>query len=228
MATPDGLGGQLPSILLYFARFPQPYPSKMRTPILPAFYILLLLFGSSTSATADFAVGKQAYGDGDYSTALRELKPLAESGHAVAQRFLGLMYQYGHGVSQNYGRAFKWYQLSAAQGDAIAQYNIAVMYDDGKGVPRDDAEAVKWYRLAAERGDKYAPANLAIMYTKGEGVNRDYVMAYMWWSIAALHRFFLADMDKENLAQNMTREQISAAEELLLKWLNKHGDVFDN
>ena len=34
---------------------------------------------------------------GDYSTALKEWKPLAEQGYAQAQSNLGVMYEYGKG-----------------------------------------------------------------------------------------------------------------------------------
>ncbi len=56
-----------------------------------------------------------------------------DKGNAVAQYFLGNMYDHGQGVPQNYTEALKWYRLSAEQGDADAQNNLGVMYADGKG-----------------------------------------------------------------------------------------------
>ena len=80
---------------------------------------LAVLLGSARmSASADFQKGAAAAQRGDYSTALREWKPLAEQGNADAQNNLGLMYREGQGVPQDYKTAVKWYQRAAEQGDA--------------------------------------------------------------------------------------------------------------
>ena len=112
----------------------------------------LMTFSSSVVAQ-DFQKGLAAAQAGDFATALKEWKPLAEAGDAVAQFNLGVMYDIGDGVPQDYAEAVKWYRLAAEQGYVAAQYNLGTMYDNGKGVPQDYAEAVKWYRLAAEQGD---------------------------------------------------------------------------
>jgi len=62
--------------------------------------LLILLFG--TSACADLQKANDAIESGDYTTALKELKPLAEQGQADAQYNLGVMYYNGWGVIQNY------------------------------------------------------------------------------------------------------------------------------
>jgi TPR repeat protein len=50
------------------------------------------------SASADFLKGLTAYRSGDYATALRKWKPLAERGNANAQSNIGAMYYDGKGV----------------------------------------------------------------------------------------------------------------------------------
>ena len=92
-----------------------------------------------------------AYQRGDYATALREWRPLAEQGYADAQFNLGVMYDEGRGVPQDDAEAVKWYRKAAEQGDAGAQYNLGVMYGNGLGVPQDYAQAHMWYNLAASR-----------------------------------------------------------------------------
>ena len=67
--------------------------------------------------------------------------PLAEAGYDVAQFNLGVMYDNGQGVLQDYKEAVKWYRLAAEQGYADAQYNLGVMYDNGEGVPQDYARS---------------------------------------------------------------------------------------
>ena len=58
--------------------------------------------------------------DGDYETALREFRPLAEQGHAEAQLNLGIMYSLGLGVPKDHVQAYVWYTLAASQGDDLA------------------------------------------------------------------------------------------------------------
>ena len=51
--------------------------------------------------------GYTAYNAGDYATALREWRPLAEQGNADAQYNLGMMYDEGEGVPQDDAEAVK-------------------------------------------------------------------------------------------------------------------------
>jgi len=118
-------------------------------------------------------------------TALREWRPLAEQGNANAQFFLGVMYDKGRGVPQDYAEAVKWLRKAAEQGVAEAQYNLGVMYDRGLGVPQDYAEAVKWSRKAAEQGYAEAQFNLGVMHDIGLGVREDYAKAMKWFRKAA-------------------------------------------
>ena len=55
----------------------------------------------------------------DYSNkSVQELLPLAEKGNAEAQVYLGVTYELGKGVPQDYQLAVKWYRRSAQQGNA--------------------------------------------------------------------------------------------------------------
>ena len=75
--------------------------------------LAVLLSGARTSWGADYQKGVAAAQSGDFATALREWKPLAEQGHADAQFNLGFMYDNGEGVPQNDKTAMKWYTLAA-------------------------------------------------------------------------------------------------------------------
>jgi GYF domain 2/Sel1 repeat len=90
----------------------------------------------------------------------------ANQGVAEAQNDLGIMYENGSGVAQDYPTAVAWYHKAADQGFAIAQYNLGTMYEYGEGVPKDDAEAVRWYRKAADQGDADAKEQLAAIYAR--------------------------------------------------------------
>ena len=111
-----------------------------------------LLLLTSAFVQAGFDEGVAAADKGDYQTAFKEWKPLAEQGDASAQYNLGIMYAFGKGVPQNYTQAMDWYKKAAAQGDADAQYNLAQMYRMGQGVPPNNAKTLYWYQKAAAQG----------------------------------------------------------------------------
>ena len=137
-------------------------------------------------ATAqDFNEGYFAYTQGDYETALKEWRPLAERGHTLAQYNLGRMYYTGDGVPQDYKEAKKWFDRAAAQVYAPVRTSLGVLYDEGQGVRRDYNEAVKWYRFDAEQGHVPAQIRLGLQYADGKGVPRDLAEAVMWFYIAA-------------------------------------------
>jgi TPR repeat protein len=173
---------------------------------------LSLLIGNAWAA--DFQKGFEAAQRGDFATALREWRPLAEQGNADAQFNLGVMYRKGKGVIQDYKEAAKWYRLAAEQGFADAQFNLGVMYDYVEGFTQDYKEAVKWYRLAAKQGHADAQSNLGVMYGKGEGVTQDDVMAHMWFNIATANGSENGAKGRDIAAKNMTAAQLAEAQKL--------------
>ena len=81
--------------------------------LLLTFLIILFTLTSNAVWSADYNIGWNAYEGGDYATALREFKPLAEQGDISSQNNLGYLYDKGYGVPQNYTTAMKWYRLAA-------------------------------------------------------------------------------------------------------------------
>lgn len=100
--------------------------------------VLVLLVWFAAPANADFDAGMAAYKSGDYATALRELRPLAEQGNAEAQRHLGHLYLKGLGVPQDYKEAIRWYSRAAEQGRKV-------------GPPNRKALPAGWMLVASER-----------------------------------------------------------------------------
>jgi uncharacterized protein len=143
--------------------------------------LALALFGTA----GPLEDGVAAYQRGDHVAAMQILRPLAEQGDAAAQANLGLMYDTGRGVPQDYAEALVWYRKAADQGYAVAQFNLGLMYANGRGVPQDDAQAVVWYRKAAEQGDAKAQFNLGRCYRAGCGVEKDEAEAVQWFRKAA-------------------------------------------
>ncbi len=113
-----------------------------------------------SSAQADFQSGVAAYTQGDYDTAFREFKTLAESQELPdAQNNLGVMYNTGKGAPHDYLEAAKWYRRAAEQGHVDAQNNLGALYAQGHGLPKDDIMAYVWFDQAAIKGDPGARKN---------------------------------------------------------------------
>ena len=120
-----------------------------------------LVFSTSgiASTETDLDTAYRYYVSGNYEAAVKHLTILAEQGHADAQYNLGVMYDNGRGVPQDYVKAAKWYRLAAEQGHADAQHNLGVMYVHGQGVPQDHVQAYMWFNLAATGGDSLSTKN---------------------------------------------------------------------
>ncbi len=119
---------------------------------LPPFFTLLW-FAAALPALADFQTGLNAYQKGDFVAAVKEWQPLADSGDAIAQFNLGLLYLDGHGVPQSYMEAANWFRRAAEQDYPQAQHNLGAMYGSGQGVKRDYVQAYKWLNICAAKGN---------------------------------------------------------------------------
>ena len=88
---------------------------------------LVILTGLISSAGAvwaqDLNKGLKAAQSGDFATAMKEWRPLAEQGLAGAQNNLGLMYDKGTGVLQDTIAAHMWFNIAAANGSPKAAGN---------------------------------------------------------------------------------------------------------
>lgn len=146
---------------------------------------LLCLLINSHALAQDYESGRSAYISGDYERALEILKPLAEDGDSEAQKVLGIMYDYGHGVEKDQQQALYWYIKSAEQGNPAVQYQVGAKYFRGEGTQQDYAEAGKWWELAANGGQVDAQFNLGLMYYRGLSVERDDIRAVRLFQQAA-------------------------------------------
>lgn len=137
----------------------------------------LLLLAALIPATAyadAFDDGAHAYAKGDYQTAEKLWRPLAQQGNPKAQFNLGFLYAQGSGVAQDMHKAIEWWNKAAAQNNTEAELNLGTVYERGEGgVDKNPAEAAKWYRKAANQGDTQAETSLGDMYATGRGVPKD-------------------------------------------------------
>jgi TPR repeat protein len=122
------------------------------------------------ASAGPFEDGTAAYDRGDYATALKRWRPLADQGNAHAQNRVGGMYYRGNGVAQDFSEAVKWCSKAADRGDVDAQSSLGHMYYRGNGVAQDYKEAAKWFRKAADQWDATAQSQIGFMYEYGKGV----------------------------------------------------------
>jgi TPR repeat protein len=183
---------------------------------LPAI-VLMLSFGAPVVA-GPIEDSSAAYEHGDFATAERLFRSLAEHGNAIAQYNLGAMYYKGEGVPQSYPEAVFWYRHAAWQGDASAQLSLGLMYYNGQGTLQSYAEALTWFLKAADQGSAQAQINLGAMYANGQGVPQDYIHAHMWLSLAATKSETRAAELRDVVAAKMTAAQIAEAQQLAREW----------
>ncbi len=189
---------------------------------------LSLVFSLIPLARADYESAKAAYEAGEYETALEILIPLAEAGDANAKNSLGVMYDKGLGVSQDYAEAAKWYGKAAEQGFAKAQHNLGGMYERGIGVQQDYAEAIKWYGKAAEQGFALAQHNLGFMYFKGLSVPQDAIKAYAWNELAIAGGHKPSQNARGMIGAKLNATQLKKARKLTKELSEKYGNKTKN
>lgn len=112
----------------------------------------LVLALAALSARADFDSGLEAYTVGSFEQAAREWAPLAEKDDVAAQYHLGLLYEEGQGLNQDYDLARYWYLRAAQKGYVDAYFSLGEIYAFGRGTQADRSLAYHWYTMAAGSG----------------------------------------------------------------------------
>lgn len=154
---------------------------------------------ASTASAQSVRSGIEAWGRGDYATALGQWRPLAARGNADAMFNIGQAYRLGRGMPIDLGQAEDWYTRAAQLGHVDAQTQLGMMLFQN-GYPRT---AVSWLKRAADKGDARAQLLYGTALYNGDGVaRRDVLLAYSYVAKAAAQglgpaRSTMADMDRE-------------------------------
>ena len=152
----------------------------------------------------------------DANEALKWFQMAAQQGFAEAQNNCGLLFAGAKQMSE----AVAWFRKAADQGHVEAEYNLAQCLEKGAGVRQDAPEAVLWYGRAAKQG--YGSAQLALgkILEAGQGVAADKIQAYEWLKLAEIQGLQDAGKELTNCAAQMSKEQITAAEQEVEKSRN--------
>lgn len=94
----------------------------------------------------------------DYQKAFQGFSALSESGDAISQSFLALMYEGGLGTKKNESAAFYWNYQSAEQGNWAAQHSVGEAYQFEIGIAKDSRKAYFWMKLSCQ--DKHARSRM--------------------------------------------------------------------
>ena len=180
-------------------------------------FIGVFLSGICLTAAADFNAGVRYYRAGDFMRAAIEFHIAAEKGDPKAQLNLGLLYDQGLGVDQDYTEAAKWYRSSALQGVQLAMLNLASLHFEGLGVSQSDTEAFGWYEKAALAGNPTAQYNLSVMFEEGLGTETDPIKAMAWLDLAAANGAIVTENEKDRLKRALSASQAREATRLFEK-----------
>ena len=166
-----------------------------------------------------FQQSMQAYIHGNFSKSLQLLQDLANQGSVKAQGRLGLMYERGIGMQQDYDKARDWYNIAMKSNSGFAFARRGFMYERGLADLQDYKRAVDFYHRAIDLGDASAYAHLGFLYFSGKGVGKDYKNAYQHFKKSAeegahLGMAWLAFSYEEGIGVEVDYEQA-------FKWSNQ-------
>ena len=113
-------------------------------------------------------IGTLCYNSENYQLALLWYWLAARQGHAEAQFLLGLLYEEGEIIGQDYAKAVRYFKRSAEQGFVLGQNNYAWMLIRGDGIEKNFEEGFRWYKLAAEQGFYKAQFVVGLAYFFGD------------------------------------------------------------
>ena len=150
--------------------------------------IVMYCLALAAPAWAGLDEGVAAYERGDYKTAMREFRPLAEQGDAAAQIELGRIYR---NVQKDYVEAARRFYKAATQkfeyADIYLEKALITLTELGLDAfaGKDFASALRLLQPAAEMGSAEAPTFLGIIHYDGLGVLQNYQEAKKWFLMGA-------------------------------------------
>jgi localization factor PodJL len=148
----------------------------------------------------------------------------ADRGFAPAQYRLASLYEKGNGVDRDLAKAKDYYERAANAGNASAMHNLAVLYASGAAGSQDYNAATEWFTKAANLGISDSQFNLAILYARGNGVKQDLGESYKWFAIAAKSGDKDAAQKRDEVANAMKPDQLSAARITVDSWKSQPVD----
>jgi Sel1 repeat len=86
---------------------------------------------------------------------------------------LGVCYQTGAGVKQDFKQAFRLFRRACTRGGTYGCNGLGRLYQQGRGVKRDIKRALQFYDKACTGKDGFVCAYLGVLYETGNSVKRN-------------------------------------------------------
>jgi TPR repeat protein len=102
--------------------------------------------------------GINAFEEKKYNEAYEAFKMPAHQGNVIACRYMGFIYKYGLGQTQNYSEAGLQFDKASIKGDYISQYELGELVECGLGVKEDPELSYKYFKLSAD--SDYPPPSM--------------------------------------------------------------------
>ena len=127
-------------------------------------------------------IGLKAYNEGNYDLALKQLKPVANSGDAEAQKIYGTIAYKGTATrAKDFEIALIVLKSAARLGQLDAYWTIADIYSKGGyGVLKNPRKAFDSYEKLARKGNSRAQHKIGLLYLNGTGVEKSLKDASYW------------------------------------------------
>ena len=167
-----------------------------------------LLLTCGAADPADVNEGLVDFSAGRFAEAFAAWQAAAQAGDPDGDLYMGVLYDTGEGVEQDYAKALAFYKRAADAGSAAGAFNVGVFYDSGIGVTTDRHQAAAWYRKAAAKGFARAEYNLALLEEDGTGVPRNRARAIALFRQAAAQGLNAARSHLAALGQHDTQPSV--------------------
>ena len=155
-----------------------------------AFLFFIFFIFVNQAISQSFERGDDAANAGDFTTALKEWKPLAENGHVKAQFGLGLIYLNGEGgIPKDNEEAEKWFKKAAEQGSLEAQLILGQRYYKGVDFEKDMEKGFAIISKLSTQGFAQAQFELGLIYNDRYTMLHDEVEASKLWIRSAEQGF---------------------------------------
>ena len=105
----------------------------------------------------------------------------SEKGNCVSSYILGLLYESGHGVEQDFKRAKYYFKKSALRGNSNGFYRIGLDFYLGHATSHNYSKAFKYFQKAEKMGSSRGMGGIGLCYLNGEGVKQDYTKAFEYY-----------------------------------------------
>ena len=106
---------------------------------------------------------------------VHSLQEQAKYGNISAALRLGLLYQEGRGVKQNFNTAAHYFQKAAANENPQAMNTLGLYYRFGIGIKKDEKKAEELFKNAVLKNNTYAFYNLSRLYED----QKDFLQAWL-------------------------------------------------